>query len=122
MQNEYMYFDVLMGECRKILKAAGADQAVAVRSEKGMITAFANRGILDADFSDEDSFISDYNAEEAGPVERMVCMWKEGIVDCPSEHLWKGMVEAGIANGDTKVLMFGFQGPNIRMFKDLFGV
>ena len=121
MKSDFKGFEKLVDECREMLRTEEADQAVMVMYGKHTIKGFLNHNIINGDFSDEDAFVNNLTELNATVIDRMVCMWRGAVPDCPSEHLRTNLHALGLVNGETKLLLFTGNGPIVKRFSEIYG-
>ncbi len=121
MKNDFDVFEKLLKECKELLQTEEADQAIMVMCEKQMTKGFLNHNIVSGDFSDEDAFVNELKEQNVPAIDRMICLWRGAVPDCPSEHLRTALHELGLVTGETRILLFTSHGPIIKRFSEMYG-
>lgn len=94
-----------------------AEQILAARTSKHNVYSLANHDITVGNVSDEENFAKMLAENDDTEILNLVCMWRDGTVDLPSLHLRNLLICLNSQNLQTKLLLCGNSGYNVKEMK-----
>lgn len=94
-----------------------AEQIIAVHTSKHNVYSLANHDITVGNVSDEENFAKMLAENDDTEILNLVCMWRDGMVDLPSFHLRNLLICLNSQNLQTKLLLRGSSGYNVKEMK-----
>lgn len=94
-------------------------QVIVVLTAKSHSFSLINHNIMEGNLSEEENFIE--GLVEAGETEirYLVCMWKEYMLDIPSQHMREQLVKINPLNREMHLLLRGAEGYSTKKLKDI---
>lgn len=91
----------------RFCKSPKPEQIVAVQTVTGDRLFLDNFSILSGSVADEDAFVSKLVSQNDTYLAYIVCMWSNGTMDVPSQHLRRLFLAMDAGNADAEVLLNG---------------
>lgn len=100
--------ELLLAEAERLIRIdPTAQQVILVQTSKSQLYHLLNHGIDSGDTTEEEHFVEMLREKGDTEIRYLVCMWKDSVIDLPSAHFRRRLIELSPQNAAALVFLRG---------------